>query len=74
MILFKTKCEQDEARYEHKILVEKPEERSQFGRCSVNVDGRIILIWILRQQNVIIWTELNFVKLDLAIIADIIKN
>jgi hypothetical protein len=44
------------------------------GNVGLNVDERVILILILRQQVMIIWPEINCIKVGLVVIADIIKN
>jgi hypothetical protein len=38
----------------------RPEEKKQFGR---RVDGRIILKWILRKQNLRPWTVLIWLRI-----------
>ena len=43
-----------ESRGVYRVVVRKPEERDHLG--DTGIDGRIILRWIFRKQNVRVWT------------------
>ena len=51
----------DEGRAVHKVLVGKPEKRDHWG--DQDVDGRIILRWILRKWEGVVETGWNWLRI-----------
>jgi hypothetical protein len=50
-----------EGRGVYRVLVVKPEGRVHLGEPSV--DGRIILRWIFRNWDVVVWTGSNWLRI-----------
>jgi hypothetical protein len=51
-----------EARGVYRVLVGKPEERDHWR--DPDVDGRIILRWIFRKWDVVVWPALIWVRIE----------
>jgi hypothetical protein len=51
-----------EERGVYRVLVGKPEGNRHWG--DPGVDGRIILGWIFRKWDVVVWTELGWLRIE----------
>ena len=51
----------EEKRGVHRVLVGKPEEKNSLGEAGV--DGRIIIRWIFRKWDCLVWTRSSWLRI-----------